>query len=62
MMNNYEWVQNSKSLEDLGYDLCELTDIEKGDCDCCPVSNLCEPGLNGYIEWLKKEHIYHENH
>lgn len=55
-MNNFEWIKNHSDKESLGRCLCDLVDVNVGDCEKCPVSEQCSPGNNGYIKWLEKEH------
>ena len=55
-MNNFKWIKEESNLKSLGYYLCDLYDGKNADCDKCPVTELCSPGNNGYVEWLRTEH------
>ena len=53
-MNNYKWIV-THDLKEVAHFLCDLTDREKG-CESCPVQASCEPGYNGWIDFLRSEY------
>jgi len=59
-MNRYLYLKNVNT-EKVANFLCDM--IEKMDtvdnqdnCDCCPASDYCHSGHNGFIDWLKEEY------
>lgn len=55
-MNNFEWIKEYSDIDSLGHYLCSLFEAYLEECDKCPVSSMCSPGKNGFVEWLKKKY------
>lgn len=62
-MNNFEYLK-TLSLHEAGHFMCdtidELAPEEDYVCECCPFSDKCcknGSALNGWIKWLREEHI-----
>lgn len=51
-MNNLEWLKSMKDIQEMGNELCRITE----DCGRCPCEVWCSLGHNGYIDWFMQEH------
>lgn len=56
-MTNFDRLKDITTVDDMAHFLCStMDDLTDGyPCDNCPVSEKCEFGNNGFIEWLREE-------
>ena len=53
-MNNFKYLV-LHDLKEAAHFLCQVQERNKG-CDSCPVQDRCEPGYNGWVDFLRSEH------